>query len=151
VHVFVQLDNGHEACIGSGCARKDEMGMVRKAVASATTVNRLEVQLAKATAHADAARAAWSEVLAMEAPTIVEVARDRIGTQFSMGDVHVWQHDEGPINEERRTTLIDAWREARLREATGATYGNPLVRATAVVEDLTKRLDRARRSSGERT
>jgi GNAT superfamily N-acetyltransferase len=139
VHVIVRLDDGREAVIGSGCARKDEMDVVRKAVASAKTVDRLEHQLAKAQSRLQAANEAWAKVQAMEPPEIENRGRGAIGTEWGMGDAHMYQHDQGPITEERKSSLIDAWRVNRLKELGAEESYKP----ATLVEDLEKRLKRA--------
>ena len=142
VHVIVELEDGGEAVIGQGCARKDEMEVVRKAVSSAKTVDRLEHQLVKAQARLQAANEAWAKVQAMEPPEIENLGRGAIGTEWAMGDAHMYQRDEGPITEERKSSLIDSWRTNRQRELGAEEPYKPAV----LVEDLEKRLKRARKA-----
>lgn len=148
VHVNVQLDTGAEACIGSGCARQNEMGMVRKAVASAANVDRRTKQLAKDEKLLGQARVVQAEVDALPLPEIVDEGRDALGTRWAMGAVHVWQHDEGPISDERRAALEGSWREDqyKARMAKLGLKPDPVWRLSDRAEDTRKLLTRAQKA-----
>lgn len=145
IHVFVELDNGGEACIGSSCARQDEMGMVRKAMSSAATLNRLEHQLAKAEAQRVQAQIVDAEVEALPLPEITyDLTSEYPMYEWSMGDANVYWREPGPeISDERRSTLEEEWRRKRRAERTSLKEAWWYEQ---VIEDLQKRIARAKKS-----
>lgn len=102
VWVTVELDNGEQAVIGTGCARRDEMAMVRRAVNRAARRDKLARQLARLKADIEVVERIAAEVAALPLPPVefVEAATTKYGTQYTrwaMGDVYVKQLEPGDL------------------------------------------------------
>jgi hypothetical protein len=140
IHVTVELADGSQALIGTTCATGDDLDTVRRAVASAATLRRLAAQLDRARADYARIQAVDQEIRALPLPEITaELDGDR--TVFHMGDARVWQWEVGPITDERRDTLVDAWRGLRMAEREGSPFA--LGRAYSRLEDVERRHRRA--------
>lgn len=135
IHAEVELSDGTEQIVGTGCAARESMNIaaqIRTAEAREKSVRRLRSQLAK-NSHAIAAyQDAERQVAAMPRPPIVEgtaalsVGRDAGKQQpaLYMGDECVWTHLVRSPRDlaERRETLARDWQDAQIRRILGVRY-----------------------------
>jgi len=110
VHAIVELTDGTQAVVGTGCMiepgmKKEAASLARKA----TTRNKLEAELAAARTALAAHDALVAEVAALPAPTVERTTRP--GERgpidvFRCGDSEVWAHG----GENRTDDAVEAWR-----------------------------------------
>lgn len=128
VHATVELEDGTEALMGTSCARAEFSEAARKQMGrKENAAKRINALTAEMTAL-KAARAEWDRVYAevsglpmpdIEFGTLTESeeykGRNPVYTA-TMGDANVWFHDANGFTEERRNTLVGAWRNRRMHE-----------------------------------
>ncbi len=146
IHVDVELSDGRQANIGSGCAKGESMevqGRIKSAVSAAKTRSKLRAELALA--HAEHARAAqaWREVEALPVPSpelVKEVPGGR--QEWAAGDANVWVLPGGSFNAERRQALVNGWQQNRYRER---GFAMPPYYLERQAEELADRVDKIER------
>ncbi len=126
VHAHVELDDGSEAVVGTGCMRQDEADVasrVRSMARRASSLARLRRARAALVAKQEAWNAAWRMVAALPTPP-VEYGTETMfdGREYPilrMGAEKVSCMFCGPSRDdwaERAECLEDIWRRARMRE-----------------------------------
>ena len=118
IHVTAQLTDGRLVNIGSSCATRDEMSIVRPVLNAAKNIDRYQGELTRAQTRIDTVERETTRVAGLTPPPVVETTVLG-GRGFAMGDVRVKQLEDGPITGERLASLDRSWREARVAEATG--------------------------------
>lgn len=152
VHAHVELDDGSEAVVGTGCMRQDEADVasrVRSMARRASSLARLRMTRAALVAKQGAWDAAWSDVAALPTPPVeygTEAMFDgRTYPELRMGTEKVSCMFCGPGRDdwaERAECLEDVWRRARMRE-------RGLDRRPGGLDDLDRRIGRLERAQEE--
>jgi len=149
VHAHVELDDGSEACVGTGCMRQDEADVasrVRSMARRASSLARLHRERAALAAAVAAYEAAWSDVAALPTPPVEygteELFDGRTCPELRMGLEKVSCMFCGPGRDdwaERAECLDDVWRRARMHE-------RGFERRPGGLDDLDRRIARLERA-----
>lgn len=151
VHVYVLLEDGSEAIVGSGCCKQESLDVqsrIATSVSAAQSVKKFQGRLAKEQQQLAEFLKAEQEVMSLSLPTIensmcvVNVGRrkgEMIETR-KMGDaeVNLW---DGRFDEQDKGILIHHWRENRLQERGFKYYQGYQLKET--VEHTQKQLRKA--------
>jgi hypothetical protein len=138
IHALVELENGGNAIVGTGCMRADESEVQRRAkslTSTAKTLRRNQAELAAIRAKQAAWDKAEAEVMAMPAAVQIVEAGELIshGRKYCKVEYRVngWQaamaYDESRerINDQEKTkAAIFAWRRHIIKQTTGE-YSRP--------------------------
>lgn len=143
VHATVELEDGTEAVVGTGCMKGDEFERELKSGATrAKTTRRLECELAAARERLAVVDQLKREVYDLDAPReeiTFEPFGDHESIKWAMGDVYVistrntwnreqvefyqkrtpathWKLLQAVAGDERWSCLLDTWRTKRLTE-----------------------------------
>ena len=168
VHATVELEDGSQAVVGTGCMKGSEFERELKTGASrAKTTRRLECELAAARERLAVVEELKREVIGLEAPReeiTFEPFGDHDGIKWTMGDVYVisqrntwdreqvefyqkrtpvthWKIVQAVAGEERWACLLDSWRTKRLVEK-GWHWSDE--RLATKVADLEKKIEKRR-------
>ena len=149
VHAHVALDDGSEACVGTGCMRQDEAEVacrVRSMARRASSLARLRRERAALAAAVAAYGAAWCSVCALPMPPVEygteELFDGRTCPELRMGTEKVSCMFCGPGRDdwsERAECIEDVWRRARMRE-------RGFERRPGGLDDLDRRIARLERA-----
>jgi hypothetical protein len=125
IHVDVELSDGRQANIGSGCAKGESMEVqarLKSAVSAAKARSKLRAELALMRDAFARAVLAWQEVEKLQAPPpeLLEEVPVAQGTRqiWGMGDARVWTvpGSKQGFDAERQQALISSWQGNRYRE-----------------------------------
>jgi hypothetical protein len=123
IHVDVELSDGRQANIGSGCAKGESMEVqsrLKSAVSAAKTRSKLRAELALARAQLARTDQGWREVQALRPPEpiLIEETPEARGVRqvWGMDDAVVWTLPGQPFDAERRQALLSGWRSKRYEE-----------------------------------
>jgi len=128
VHALVELADGTQAVVGTGCMIEPEMKKAATSLArKATARKKLEAELAAARTALDAHLALVAEVEALPAPTVERTTRP--GERgpidvFRCGDSEVWAHG----GEDRTDDAVEAWRSKQASPSRGWTLKEKIAR-----------------------
>jgi hypothetical protein len=149
IHVDVELSDGRQANIGSGCAKGESMEVqsrLKSAVSAAKTRSKLRVELELAKAQLAKSEQAWRAVQALPLPPAVlleEIPGARGKRQiWGMGDANVWVLPGSGFGAERRQALEGGWQSKRYEER---GFRSRPYSFQQTVDDLTDRLAKIER------
>ena len=116
VHATVELDDGTQACVGTGCMVKDNADLAARVKSMDAAAKRLARLKAEQTGH-QAKVAKW-ETAKVQADAMTAPPVEHLDGWLHMGDARVKLQDwsEAP---ERQATLERGWRENRLADILG--------------------------------
>lgn len=127
VHATVLLEDNREAIVGTGCAAKENTEFAKQIKSLESAAKRLaKLKAEKASFDKETAEweAAWSEVMALPVPEIIEgtdtfkVGREA-GQSFPVlicGDAEVRCWLSGGRTAEREKCVVDSWRANRMSD-----------------------------------
>jgi hypothetical protein len=146
VQAHVELSNGAEAVVGTGCARGESAEMVQalaQGAGRAKRFARLTAELAAARASLAAWDAAWTAIEKVPAPELVDSTKvRRLGAAVSdaggdsipvlvCGDQHYWHRTVRSLSRLDREDIERCWRLAQIEKA-GLPHYRPAQKVAAL-------------------
>lgn len=143
VHATVRLDDDSTCVVGTGCAAAetaDIRGRLRRGASAAKRLRTLEAEHAALSRLAAEYARVHAEVAALPMPAIVPDSMHGRPC-WHMGDAYVVGWEGVAFDAERRSALVDNWREKRAAER-GITYRHRM--AGSMVDEVERSIEKIR-------